>query len=87
MGQAVATPAKNRCSPWRSWSRWRCCAKASEVVLFLYGIVAASNDGLARSCCGGVAAASALGAAVSFLLYRGLVAIPISRHVHGDQRG
>jgi high-affinity iron transporter len=52
--------------------------EGAEVVLFLYGIAAASSEGWAALLLGG-ALGIALGAAVSFLLYRGLVAIPIHR--------
>jgi len=50
--------------------------EGSEVVLFLYGIVVASHAGTASLVAGGVAG---LGAAclISWLLYRGLVIIPI----------
>ncbi len=53
--------------------------EGSEVVLFLYGIVAASHEShwaLASGGCAGVA----LGAVIAWLLYRGLVAIPL-RHL------
>ncbi len=52
--------------------------EGSEVVLFLYGIVAASQDGPVALFLGGVGGL-VLGAAVSFALYRGLVAIPTKR--------
>jgi high-affinity iron transporter len=52
--------------------------EGSEVVLFLYGIVAASTDGPVALFLGGVGGL-VLGAAVSFVLYRGLVAIPTKR--------
>jgi high-affinity iron transporter len=52
--------------------------EGSEVVLFLYGIVAASTDGPLALFLGGVGGLL-LGAAVSFALYRGLVAIPTKR--------
>jgi high-affinity iron transporter len=52
--------------------------EGSEVVLFLYGIVAASRDGPLALFLGGVGGL-VLGAIVSFLLYRGLVAIPTKR--------
>jgi high-affinity iron transporter len=52
--------------------------EGSEVVLFLYGIVAASTDGPVALFLGGVGGL-VLGAVVSFALYRGLVAIPTKR--------
>jgi len=52
--------------------------EGSEVVLFLYGIVAASTDGPMALFLGGVGGL-VLGAGVSFVLYRGLVAIPTKR--------
>lgn len=50
--------------------------EGAEVVLFLYGIAAASNEGSAAVVVGGLGGIG-LGAGVSFLLYRGLVAIPV----------
>jgi len=52
--------------------------EGAEVVLFLYGIAASSNEGWALLLAGGLLGI-ALGGAVSFLLYRGLVAIPVAR--------
>jgi high-affinity iron transporter len=52
--------------------------EGSEVVLFLYGVVAAGQDSPLSMFAGGVAGL-ALGAVVSFVLYRGLVAIPTKR--------
>jgi high-affinity iron transporter len=52
--------------------------EGSEVVLFLYGIVVASQTS-AFSLASGGAAGLALAAAVSWLLYRGLVIIPLHR--------
>ena len=52
--------------------------EGAEVVLFMYGIAASSNEGWAALLLGGVLGI-ALGAAVSFVLYLGLVAIPIHR--------
>jgi high-affinity iron transporter len=52
--------------------------EGAEVVLFLYGIVVSSNEGWPALALGSLAGL-ALGAAISFLLYRGLVAIPIAR--------
>jgi high-affinity iron transporter len=52
--------------------------EGAEVVLFLYGIAAAGNDGWPALMLGG-AGGVALGGLVSWLLYRGLVAIPIAR--------
>ena len=54
--------------------------EGAEVVLFLYGIVAGGDAVV--SVVGGSALGVAGGAAVSFLLYRGLVAIP-ARHLFG----
>jgi len=51
--------------------------EGAEVVLFLYGIVVSSNEGWPALVLGSLAGL-ALGAAISFLLYRGLVAIPIA---------
>ncbi len=50
--------------------------EGSEVVLFLYGIAASSQESVASLLLGG-ALGIGLGAVVSFLLYRGLVAIPV----------
>jgi high-affinity iron transporter len=47
-------------------------------VLFLYGVAAASDEGWVALLAGGLAGV-ALGAAVSFLIYRGLIAIPLHR--------
>ena len=52
--------------------------EGAEVVLFLYGIVASSQEGPWALLAGGLAGL-ALGAAVAFVLYRGLVAIPTKR--------
>jgi high-affinity iron transporter len=52
--------------------------EGSEVVLFLYGIVASSQEGPTALLLGGFAGL-ALGAGVAFGLYRGLVAIPMKR--------
>jgi high-affinity iron transporter len=52
--------------------------EGAEVVLFLYGIAASGHDGWVALMLGGVVGV-ALGALVSFLLYRGLVAIPVAR--------
>ena len=52
--------------------------EGSEVVLFLYGIAASSHEG-ALPMLGGGALGVLCGAAVSWVLYRGLVAIPIGR--------
>ena len=53
--------------------------EGSEVVLFLFGIAAASNSDPLSLAIGGVAGL-ALASVVSWLLYRGLVAIPL-RHL------
>ena len=52
--------------------------EGSEVVLFLYGVAAATKEGPAALLAGGLLGIL-LGALVSFLLYRGLVAIPVKR--------
>ena len=52
--------------------------EGAEVVLFLFGIVAASNTSPVALAGGGIAGL-ALASAVSWLLYRGLVAIPLHR--------
>ena len=52
--------------------------EGAEVVLFLYGIAVSSNAGWIALLAGGLLGV-ALGCLVSFLLYRGLVAIPMAR--------
>jgi high-affinity iron transporter len=52
--------------------------EGAEVVLFLYGIAVSSNENWGTLLGGGVLGL-ALGGAVSFVLYLGLVAIPIAR--------
>jgi high-affinity iron transporter len=52
--------------------------EGAEVVLFLYGIAVSGQTAPAQLFAGG-ALGLAAGAAVSFLLYRGLVAIPVRR--------
>jgi high-affinity iron transporter len=52
--------------------------EGAEVVLFLYGIAASSNEGWPALLLGGVLGI-ACGAMVSWLLYRGLVAISLGR--------
>lgn len=52
--------------------------EGAEVVLFMYGIAASSNEGWAALLLGGVLGI-VLGAAVSFSLYLGLLAIPVQR--------
>jgi len=52
--------------------------EGAEVVLFLYGIAASSNEGALAMLAGGVGGV-ALGALGAYLLYRGLVAIPVHR--------
>jgi high-affinity iron transporter len=52
--------------------------EGAEVVLFLYGIAATGHQGWPALMLGG-AFGVALGALVSLLLYRGLVAIPVAR--------
>ena len=50
--------------------------EGGEVVLFLYGIAASSQESVGSLLLGGLLGIG-LGAVVSFLLYRGLVAIPV----------
>lgn len=52
--------------------------EGAEVVLFLYGIAASSTEGAPALVLGGVLGVGA-GALVSYLMYRGLVAIPLKR--------
>jgi len=52
--------------------------EGAEVVLFLYGVAASSGEGWVALLTGGLLGV-ALGALVSFLIYRGLVAIPLHR--------
>ena len=52
--------------------------EGAEVVLFLYGIAASGEEGLLPLLAGG-ASGIAVGAAVAWLLYRGLLAIPVQR--------
>ena len=52
--------------------------EGAEVVLFLYGVAATSTEGWVALLLGGVLGV-ALGAAVSLLLYLGLLAIPLRR--------
>ncbi|MBV8916259.1 MAG: FTR1 family protein, partial [Acetobacteraceae bacterium] len=52
--------------------------EGAEVVLFLYGIAVAGHEGWPALFAGGTAGVL-LGMLVSYLLYRGLVAIPLSR--------
>ncbi len=52
--------------------------EGSEVVLFLYGIAASSNEGPWAMLVGGVLGIG-LGGVVAWLLYRGLLAIPMRR--------
>ncbi|GAC1345283.1 MAG: FTR1 family protein [Acetobacteraceae bacterium] len=52
--------------------------EGAEVALFLYGIAASSHEGAGPMAAGGLAGI-AFGGVVSFLLYRGLVAIPVRR--------
>ncbi|MDQ2804597.1 MAG: FTR1 family protein, partial [Pseudomonadota bacterium] len=52
--------------------------EGAEVVLFLYGIAASTKSGLGPLLLGGLLGVAA-GAVVSWLLYRGLVAIPLKR--------
>ncbi len=52
--------------------------EGAEVVLFLYGIAASAQEGWGALMLGG-ALGVAMGAAISLLLYRSLVAIPVAR--------
>ncbi len=52
--------------------------EGAEVVLFLYGIVAVGQEGWSAPIMGSIQGLG-LGALVSMLLYRGLVAIPVAR--------
>lgn len=52
--------------------------EGAEVVLFLYGIAASSQEGAVAMLAGGLGGVGA-GVLVSYLLYRGLVAIPVAR--------
>ncbi len=52
--------------------------EGAEVVLFLYGIAVSTHEGLVALMTGGVIGI-ALGSLVSYILYRGLVAIPVKR--------
>ena len=52
--------------------------EGAEVVLFLYGVVASTQEGPLALFLGGVGGLI-MGAAVAFALYRGLVAIPMKR--------
>ncbi len=52
--------------------------EGAEVVLFLYGVVVASHTGAASLVAGGLAG-MLLAAALSWLLYRGLLAVPMHR--------
>jgi high-affinity iron transporter len=52
--------------------------EGAEVVLFLYGIAASSQEGAGALIFGGLLGVAG-GAAVSWVLYRGLVAIPMKR--------
>jgi high-affinity iron transporter len=52
--------------------------EGAEVVLFLYGVAVSTHEGLVSLMTGGVIGIG-LGVLVSFVLYRGLVAIPVKR--------
>ena len=52
--------------------------EGAEVVLFLYGIAASGHEGATALMLGG-ALGVVLGAVVSYLMYRSLIAIPVSR--------
>ena len=59
--------------------------EGSEVVLFLYGIAVSSNEGPVPLLIGGVLGLG-LGALLSFILYRGLVTLPM-RHLFSVTNG
>jgi high-affinity iron transporter len=77
MGQAVATGQKTLLAM-AVVVGVAVLREGAEVVLFLYGIATSTGEGPAALLAGG-ALGILLGAAVSFLLYRGLVAIPVKR--------
>ena len=77
MGQAVATGQRSLLAM-AVVVATAVLREGSEVVLFLYGVAAATNEGPAALLAGGLLGIL-LGALVSFLLYRGLVAIPVKR--------
>lgn len=77
MGQAVATGKKTLLAM-AVVVGVAVLREGAEVVLFLYGIATSTGEGLGALLAGG-ALGILLGAAVSFLLYRGLVAIPVKR--------
>jgi high-affinity iron transporter len=52
--------------------------EGAEVVLFLYGIAASTKEGVVPLMLGGLMGI-AVGAAISYLLFRGLIAIPLKR--------
>jgi high-affinity iron transporter len=52
--------------------------EGAEVVLFLYGIAVSTHEGIVSLMTGGVIGIG-LGSLVSYILYRGLVAIPVKR--------
>ena len=59
--------------------------EGSEVVLFLYGIIAAGGTSVTAMMAGG-AFGVVLGAALSALIYLGLLAVPAQRSVRGHHR-
>ena len=77
MGQAVATGQRSLLAM-AVVVATAVLREGSEVVLFLYGVAAATKEGPAALLAGGLLGIL-LGALVSFLLYRGLVAIPVKR--------
>jgi high-affinity iron transporter len=52
--------------------------EGAEVVLFLYGVAVSTHEGIVSLMTGGVIGIG-LGVLVSYILYRGLVAIPVKR--------
>jgi high-affinity iron transporter len=77
MGQAVAGGAKSLIAM-AIVVAIAVLREGAEVVLFMYGIAASSTEGWPALLFGGMLGV-ALGAAISFLLYLGLVAIPVHR--------
>ncbi len=77
MGQAVATGQRSLLAM-AVVVATAVLREGSEVVLFLYGVAAATKEGPLALLAGGLLGIL-LGALVSWLLYRGLVAIPVKR--------
>ena len=77
MGQAVSTGEKSMLAM-AVVVAVAVLREGSEVVLFLYGIAASSKEGAPSLIIGGLLGIAA-GAAVTYALYQGLVAIPLKR--------